>query len=54
MSCFLAYGLNIFTKPFVSGDNLMDIRKYEKLINLVINEDQAAADALFHEIVVEK
>ena len=32
----------------------MDIRKYEKLINLVINEDQAAADALFHEIVVEK
>jgi len=54
LSCFLAYGLNIFTKPFVSGDNLMDIRKYEKLINLVINEDQAAADALFHEIVVEK
>lgn len=32
----------------------MDIRKYEKLINLVINEDKAAADALFHEIVVEK
>jgi hypothetical protein len=32
----------------------MDIRKYEKLINLVINEDQEAADALFHEIVVEK
>ena len=31
----------------------MDIRKYEKLINLVINEDQAAHD-LFHEIVVEK
>ena len=54
MSSFLTYGLNIFTKPFVSGDNLMDIRKYEKLINLVINEDQEAADALFHEIVVEK
>ena len=32
----------------------MDIRKYEKLINLVINEDKEAADALFHEIVVEK
>jgi hypothetical protein len=32
----------------------MDIRKYEKLINLVINEDKTAADALFHEIVVEK
>ena len=54
MSCFLVYGVNNFTKPFLSGDNLMDIRKYEKLINLVINEDKEAADALFHEIVVEK
>jgi hypothetical protein len=32
----------------------MDIRKYEQLINLVINEDEAQARELFHEIVVEK
>jgi hypothetical protein len=32
----------------------MDIRKYEKLINLVINEDTKRAHELFHEIVVEK
>ena len=32
----------------------MDIRKYEQLINLVVNEDQEQASELFHEIVVEK
>jgi hypothetical protein len=32
----------------------MDTRKFEKLITLVINEDNAAASALFHDIVVEK
>ena len=32
----------------------MDIKKYEKLINLVINEDLDKAHELFHEIVVEK
>jgi len=32
----------------------MDIKKYETLINLVINEDQAQARELFHEIVIEK
>ena len=32
----------------------MDSRKFEKLITLVINEDNAAASALFHDIVVEK
>jgi hypothetical protein len=28
-------------------------KKYEQLINLLINEDKAAADQLFHEIVVD-
>ena len=32
----------------------MDNRKYEKLINLIINEDDTGARALFHDIVVEK
>ena len=32
----------------------MDIKKYEKLINLVVNEDIDQAHELFHEIVVEK
>ena len=32
----------------------MDTKKFEKLITLVINEDNAAASALVHDIVVEK
>ena len=32
----------------------MDIKKFEKLIDLVINEDKERADELFHEICVEK
>ena len=32
----------------------MDNKKYEQLINLIINEDQEKASELFHEIVVEK
>ena len=32
----------------------MDIKKYEELINLVINENEEQARELFHEIVVEK
>ena len=32
----------------------MDTKKFEKLITLVINEDNDAASALFHDIVVEK
>jgi hypothetical protein len=32
----------------------MDIKKYEQLINLVINENEEQARELFHEIVVEK
>lgn len=32
----------------------MDTKKYDKLINLIINEDQESAQELFHEIVVEQ
>jgi hypothetical protein len=32
----------------------MDTRKFEQLINLITNEDQEQARALFHDIVVEK
>lgn len=32
----------------------MDNKKYEQLIDLIINEDQEKASELFHEIVVEK
>jgi hypothetical protein len=32
----------------------MDNRKFEKLIDLIINEDQEQAKALFHDIIVEK
>lgn len=32
----------------------MDNKKYEQLINLIINENQEQASELFHEIVVEK
>jgi hypothetical protein len=32
----------------------MDVKKFEKLIDLVINEDTAKAKALFHDIVIEQ
>ena len=32
----------------------MDTKKFEKLMDLVINEDNERAQELFHEIVVEK
>lgn len=32
----------------------MDMKKYEQLINLVINENEEQANELFHELVVEK
>lgn len=32
----------------------MDNKKFEQLIDLIINEDEAKASALFHDIVVEK
>jgi hypothetical protein len=32
----------------------MDNKKFEQLIDLIINEDEDKARALFHDIVVEK
>ena len=32
----------------------MDTKKFEQLMDLVINEDNERAQELFHEIVVEK
>ena len=32
----------------------MDNKKFEKLIDLIINENEEQARALFHDIVVEK
>ena len=32
----------------------MDNKKFEQLIDLIINEDEEKARALFHDIVVEK
>jgi len=54
LSTFSDYGISNSTKPFVSGEISMDIKKYEELINLVINENEEQARELFHEIVVEK
>lgn len=54
MSTFSDYGISNSTKPFNQEKVSMDIKKYEKLINLVINENEEQARELFHEIVVEK
>jgi hypothetical protein len=54
MSSFGYYSLNNSTKPFYSGDYTMDHKKFEKLIDLIINENEEQAKALFHDIVVEK
>ena len=54
MSSFFNYPLNNLTKPFISGEQTMDNKKFEQLIEYIINEDQDKAKALFHDIVVEK
>ena len=33
---------------------MSDQNKFEKMLELLVNEDKAAAEELFHEIVVEK
>ena len=33
---------------------MADLNKFEKMLELLVNEDKAAAEELFHEIVVEK
>jgi hypothetical protein len=54
LSSFGDYSLNNLHKPFYSGEQLMDNKKFEQLIDLIINEDEDKARALFHDIVVEK
>ena len=54
MSSFLNYSINNLTKPFYQENNLMDNKKFEQLIDLIINENEDQARALFHDIVVEK
>lgn len=55
MRCFLTVSINNYTKAILlyKGEQ-MSTAKFEKLINLIINEDQARAEQLFHEIIVEK
>ena len=33
---------------------MADLNKFEKMLELLVNEDKEAAQELFHEIVVEK
>ena len=55
MSIFGDYSLNNFTQAIsISGEQTMDNKKFESLIELIINENEEQARALFHDIVVEK
>ena len=54
LSSFLNYGVNIIQSHTILGENIMDNRKFEQLIDLIINENEDQAKALFHDIVVEK
>ena len=55
MSIFGDYSLNNFTQAIsISGEQTMDNKKFEALIELIINENEEQARALFHDIVVEK
>ena len=42
------------TQPLIYRRLTMDNRKFEQLIDLIINENEDQAKALFHDIVVEK
>jgi hypothetical protein len=54
LSAFPDYGISNYTKPFLFRRKSMNTKKFEKLMDLVINEDNERAQELFHEIVVEK
>lgn len=54
MCCFPLYAINNSTKPFTFRRQTMDNKKFETLIDLIINENEEQARALFHDIVVEK
>ena len=53
LSSFYNYSLNNSTKPLLRRIS-MDNKKFEQLIDLIINENEEQARALFHDIVVEK
>ena len=55
MSGFHDYGVNIYyTSHSIQEKQTMDNKKFEQLIDLIINENEDKARALFHDIVVEK
>ena len=54
MSSFNVYALNNSTEAILFRRQIMDNKKFEKLIDLIINEDEEHARAMFHDIVVEK
>ena len=54
MCCFPLCAINNSTKPFTFRRQTMDHKKFETLIDLIINENEEQARALFHDIVVEK
>ena len=54
MYCFPLCAINNSTKPFTFRRQTMDNKKFETLIDLIINENEEQARALFHDIVVEK
>ena len=54
MCCFPLCAINNSTKPFTFRRQTMDNKKFETLIDLIINENEEQARALFHDIVVEK
>lgn len=55
MSTFGCYSLNNLTQAISNtGEQIMDNKKFEQLIDMIINENEDQARALFHDIVVEK
>ena len=54
MSSFSDYSINNYYKAITSGEHSMDNKKFEQLIDMIINENEEQARALFHDIVVEK
>ena len=54
MCCFPLCAINNSTKPFTFRRQTMDNKKFETLIDLIINENEEQARAVFHDIVVEK
>jgi hypothetical protein len=54
LSSFDEYSLNKSTKPFNKEIFTMDNKKFEQLIDMIINENEEQARELFHDIVVEK